>query len=70
MIKEACHPDRDARPVKDPSKGWRLILLSVAVSIDAFAVGLSLAMLNVLILKPALIIAASWRCWRPRSACV
>ena len=40
----------------DPSRGGTLILLSVAVSIDAFAVGLSLAMLRVPILYPVVVI--------------
>jgi manganese efflux pump family protein len=40
----------------DPSRGGTLVLLSVAVSLDAFAVGLSLAMLNVSIWYPAAII--------------
>ena len=41
---------------KDPSRGYTLIILSVATSIDAFAVGLTLAMLHVNILYPSLII--------------
>jgi putative Mn2+ efflux pump MntP len=40
----------------DPSRGGTLILLSVAVSIDAFAVGLSLAMLSVPIAYPVVVI--------------
>jgi putative Mn2+ efflux pump MntP len=41
---------------RDPSRGGTLVLLSVAVSIDAFAIGLSLAMLNVSIWYPAAVI--------------
>ena len=41
---------------KDPSRGITLILLSVATSIDALAIGLSLAMLNVNIWYPSIII--------------
>ena len=41
---------------KDPTSGWALVLLSVATSIDALAVGLSLAMIGSPILYPALII--------------
>lgn len=37
----------------DPTRGWSLVLLSVAVSIDAMAVGLSLAALDTGILLPA-----------------
>lgn len=40
----------------DPSKGLTLVMLSVATSIDAFAVGLSLALLGVVIWIPALVI--------------
>lgn len=40
----------------DPSKGMNLIILSIATSIDALAVGLSLAILNVNIWYPAIII--------------
>ncbi len=48
---------RPAPPVpKDPTSGWRLVLLSVATSLDAFAVGLTLAMLGTAILVPALVI--------------
>jgi len=40
----------------DPTRGARLVTLSVATSIDAFAVGLSLAMLRVSIWQPAVVI--------------
>lgn len=40
----------------DPTRGWNLLLLSVATSIDALAVGLSLAMLSATIVFPALVI--------------
>jgi putative Mn2+ efflux pump MntP len=40
----------------DPTKGLSLLVLSVATSIDALAVGLSLAALHVAILYPACII--------------
>jgi putative Mn2+ efflux pump MntP len=40
----------------DPTKGWTLILLSVATSIDALAVGLSFAFLKIPILYPSIII--------------
>jgi putative Mn2+ efflux pump MntP len=40
----------------DPSKGMTLILLSVATSIDAFAVGLSFAAIQQKILYPSIII--------------
>jgi len=40
----------------DPTRGWLLVTLSVATSIDALAVGLSLAFLRVPIWKPSVII--------------
>ncbi len=40
----------------DPTAGWNLILLSLATSIDALAVGLSLAMVGSSIVVPSLII--------------
>lgn len=41
---------------KDPSRGWTMVMLSIAVSIDALAIGLSLAFLDVDIWTPAMII--------------
>jgi len=41
---------------RDPSRGWTMVMLSVAVSIDALAIGLSLAFLGVNIWTPALVI--------------
>ena len=40
----------------DPSKGWSLVMLSIATSIDALAVGFSLAMIGVDIWVPAVVI--------------
>jgi putative Mn2+ efflux pump MntP len=40
----------------DPTRGWSLVMLSLATSIDALAVGLSLAMLGVAVWLPALVI--------------
>ena len=41
---------------QDPSRGMMLVILSVATSIDALAVGLSLALLQVSIWYPAVVI--------------
>jgi putative Mn2+ efflux pump MntP len=41
---------------RDPTRGWSLVILSVATSIDALAVGLSLVVLGVSIWYPCLII--------------
>ncbi|NLW51183.1 MAG: manganese efflux pump [Candidatus Brocadiaceae bacterium] len=46
----------EAERVREPSCGARLLCLSVATSIDALAVGMSLAMLQVRIWVPALVI--------------
>jgi putative Mn2+ efflux pump MntP len=42
--------------LKDPSRGWTMVMLSIAVSIDALAIGLSLGVIGVTIWTPALII--------------
>lgn len=56
MIHEAMedHPPADKR--SDPTKGKTLLILAVATSIDALAVGLSFAVLKQPVLLPALII--------------
>jgi putative Mn2+ efflux pump MntP len=43
-------------PRHDPTRGWTLILLSIATSIDALLVGFSLGLLGVGILYPAVVI--------------
>lgn len=55
MIRSGLDAESESH-VSDPSRGRMLILLSVATSIDAFAIGLSLAMLRVQILLPVLVI--------------
>lgn len=56
MIHEALS-QKEEKPVgRDPTRGWSLVSLSVATSIDALAVGLSLAMLGVSIWVPAAVI--------------
>jgi len=54
MLADAFRRDRTER--RAPSGGGRLIVLSLATSLDALAVGVSLAMLRIRILAPALII--------------
>lgn len=56
MLFEAGHEQRAKRKPRDPTRGWDLVLLSVATSIDAFAVGLSLAMLKTTIVLPVFVI--------------
>ncbi len=55
MIYAAVHPGQESYRV-DPSRGMTLVMLSVATSLDAFAVGFSLAMLRVSIWYPAVVI--------------
>jgi len=38
--------DAPAEPLSDPTRGWSLVLLSLATSLDAMAVGLSFAFLE------------------------
>jgi putative Mn2+ efflux pump MntP len=56
MIHEALHLDEDKKAQADPTRGYSLVMLSVATSIDALAVGLSFAFLQTDILMPALVI--------------
>jgi manganese efflux pump family protein len=55
MIREACAA-HDEAPRLDPTRGLTLVMLSIATSIDALAVGLSLAMLEITIWMPAAVI--------------
>ena len=55
MVVEALKPAEEKKQT-DPSKGFTMVALSVATSLDALAVGLSLAILNVSIWIPALAI--------------
>jgi putative Mn2+ efflux pump MntP len=54
MMHTALRPE-EARHV-DPSRGWNLIVLSIAVSIDALAIGLSLGLLGIFVGGPAILI--------------
>lgn len=56
MIREALRTQPEQCSPNDPTRGWSLLLLSVATSLDALAVGLSLALLKVEIWLPALLI--------------
>jgi putative Mn2+ efflux pump MntP len=47
MFWEALHPDHSNEKTVDISRGFLLLTLSIATSIDALAVGLSFAFLNV-----------------------
>jgi len=58
MLREAIVTDEeeDERKPKDATRGLTLVMLSVATSIDALAVGLSLSMLQAAIWGPAFVI--------------
>ena len=56
MLRSAFKGEPAGPDTKDPTKGMTMVMLSVATSIDALAVGLSLSMINVSIWTPALII--------------
>lgn len=53
MIYEYFQKEKESKT--NPSKGWNLVALSIATSIDAFAVGLSLAFLQINILLPCIV---------------
>ena len=55
MIRSGFNGSNSAT-LKDPSRGWTMVLLSVAVSVDALAIGFSLALINVDIWYPAVVI--------------
>lgn len=56
MIKEAFQHDKVEKQRKDQTKGMTLVMLSIATSIDALAVGFSISILKASIWIPALII--------------
>jgi putative Mn2+ efflux pump MntP len=55
MIHEAC-TDEEKPADRDPTRGASLVMLSIATSIDALAVGFSLSVIGVSIWMPALVI--------------
>lgn len=56
MIIEALRSQGEEKSADDPTRGKTLILLSVATSIDALAVGISFALLKAPVWFPALVI--------------
>lgn len=56
MLRQAFKERDEAKPSKDPTKGVTLVVLSLATSLDALAVGLSLSMINISIWMPAAVI--------------
>jgi putative Mn2+ efflux pump MntP len=55
MIWEALHDNAD-RPPSDPTRGAMLVTLSIATSLDALAVGFSLACSDVSVWRPSIVI--------------
>jgi len=58
MVRSAWRPEDHLEGRPDPTRGATLLLLSLATSVDALAVGLSLSLLGVDILWPAVVIGA------------
>jgi len=56
MVWEAIKGDDEALKGTEPTRGMTMVMLSVATSIDALAVGLSLALLRVSVWVPAAVI--------------
>lgn len=56
MLRSAFAKNSDAKAQKDPTRGMTMVLLSIATSIDALAVGFSLAVIDISIWTPALVI--------------
>ena len=56
MVREAAADGAEERLRGDPTRGWSLVALSVATSIDALAVGFSFALLSVDVWYPSAII--------------
>ena len=56
MIKDSITGHEEEAQKVDPTRGFTLVMLSVATSIDSLAVGLSFSVLNISIWLPAAII--------------
>ncbi len=59
MLKDAIQPEKEDDSVniqKDSTRGLTMVLLSIATSIDALAIGFSMSVLNISIFFPAVII--------------
>ena len=56
MLREAWSGEDEEHASGDPSRGLQLVMLAVATSIDAMAVGLSFAMIGVSVWWPAAVI--------------
>lgn len=56
IVWNAVRDEKEERSITDPTRGWKLVFLSVSTSLDALAVGISLAMVNSSILRAAVVV--------------
>ncbi len=56
MLREAFKNEQERSEAKDPTRGLTLVMLSIATSLDALAVGLSLSLISISIWMPAAVI--------------
>lgn len=56
MIYEAVHPDSEEETFRDPRNLYILLILAIATSIDALAVGLGFSVLSISISLPVILI--------------
>jgi putative Mn2+ efflux pump MntP len=56
ILRNALQSDEKERSKVDPTRGWDLVFLSIGTSLDALAVGISLAMINYQIVRSALVV--------------
>lgn len=56
MLRQAFKSEKERSEAKDPTRGLTMVMLSVATSLDALAVGLSLSLINISIWMPAAVI--------------
>jgi putative Mn2+ efflux pump MntP len=59
VIRHAFQSAGEQRTAADPTSGWQLVFLSFATSLDALAVGLSLAMMGVSIAAAASVVGVT-----------
>lgn len=59
IIRQAARGSEAAAVSADPTKGWELVFSSVATSLDATAIGVSLAMIGIRIAVPALLVGVT-----------
>jgi putative Mn2+ efflux pump MntP len=56
MVIDGFGEDQASFSASDPTRGWSLVVLSMATSIDALAVGLSIGLVDQQIWRPAILI--------------